>query len=122
MDGLLLKNLQILAKLLGPKAMPNIVIATTMWSKVSHEEGKRREDDLRRLLQVMTTNGCKIKRFDNTFDSAWDIVGRNRSTTPLSLQKLSHQGKSLGNIMVYDPHKDLFSGWFRQASRIVFDR
>jgi hypothetical protein len=24
--------------------------------------------------------------------------------------------------MVYDPHKDLFSGWFRQASRIVFDR
>ncbi|KIM75843.1 hypothetical protein PILCRDRAFT_13216 [Piloderma croceum F 1598] len=102
MDGSLLKNLQIFAKLLGPKAMPNIVIATTMWSKVSYEEGKRREDDLRRLLQVMAANGCKIKRFDNTFESAWDIIGRNTSTTPLSLQKLSHQG------------------WFRQTSRMVF--
>lgn len=103
--------------------MPNIAIATTMWSRVSCEEGKRREDYLKGLLRFMTADGYEIMRFDNSFESAWNIIGRHTSTTSLSLQKLSHQGRSLGNvIVVYGPHKGVFSGWFRQASRIVFGR
>lgn len=104
MDGSLLKNLQIFAKLLGPKAMPNVVIATTMWSEVSDDEGMRREHDLQRLLQDMVADGCRIQRFNNTRDSAWNIVGWNTSSIPLSLQKLSHRG------------------WFRQASRMLLGR
>ena len=103
--------------------MPNIAIATTMWSRVSGEEGKRREDYLKGLLRFMTADGCEIMRFDKSFESAWNIVGMNTNTTSLSLQKLSHQGRSLGDvIVVYGPHKDAFSGWFRQASRIIFGR
>jgi len=70
-----------LAASLGSKAMPNVVIATTMWSKVSENEGRKREDELKDMFwKEMMSNGCKTKRFKDTFDSAWDIVGMNLCT------------------------------------------
>ena len=70
-----------LAASLGSKAMPNVVIATTMWSKVSENEGRKREDELKDMFwKEMMSNGCKTKRFKDTFDSAWDIVGMKSCT------------------------------------------
>jgi len=60
--------------------MPNAVVATTMWDKVSEADGKRREVQLKSdFFKGMIDNGCKIKRFKNTHESAWDILG---SLTP----------------------------------------
>ena len=76
MTGSVLKNLQIFASLCGHKAMPNVVIATTMWGKVSKEEGNEREDELRRdFWGEMVAHGCRTERFENTYDSAWRIIG-----------------------------------------------
>ena len=76
MTGALLKNLQMFANLCGQKAMPNVVIATTMWDRVSKEEGNEREDELKRDFWTgMVADGCRTERFENTYDSAWCIIG-----------------------------------------------
>ena len=55
--------------------MPNVVIATTMWDRVSEEEGNEREDELRRdFWGEMVAHGCRTERFENSHDSAWHII------------------------------------------------
>jgi len=84
MDGQRLSNLQMLEALLSTNGMENFVIATTMWNKVDEEEGRKREDELNsKFWKEMVSNGCKTVRFEDTFDSAWDIVGMNSGTPPV---------------------------------------
>jgi len=57
------------------QAMPDVIIATTMWGEENMENGQRREEELKRRLRAeMVTRGCQVQRFLNTYDSAWDIV------------------------------------------------
>lgn len=80
--------------------MPNVVIATTMWGKVSKEEGEQREEELKRdFWNDMVAKGCRTERFENTYASAWRIIGsimqNNPSTTLLIQQEMGASGKSL---------------------------
>ena len=71
MTGTLLKNLQIFTSLCGQKAMPNVVIATTMWGKVEKREGEEREEELKSdFWRDMLANGCRTERFENSYESA----------------------------------------------------
>lgn len=55
--------------------MPNVIIASTMWSKVDPEEGLQREEELKdELWKDILAQGCRCERFENTFESAWHIV------------------------------------------------
>ncbi|KIM75842.1 hypothetical protein PILCRDRAFT_13215 [Piloderma croceum F 1598] len=73
--GSVLKNLEVFREMCGQKAMPNVVMATTMWSKVSEEEGRRREEELtEKFWNDLVANGCKVERFEDTHKSAWNIV------------------------------------------------
>jgi hypothetical protein len=75
MSGSAMKNLQLFSRLCGQKAMPNVVIATTMWSKVEKSEGEQREIELQReFWKDMLQAGCTVKRFEDTYESAWNIV------------------------------------------------
>jgi len=77
MSGSLLKNLQIFTNLCGRKAMPNVIIATTMWGEINEAHGARREEELKRLVsQDMVTDECKIERFNYAYESAWSIIDR----------------------------------------------
>ena len=65
--------------------MPNVVIATTMWDDVKKESGERREEELKRdFWQGMVADGCRIERFENTYESAWRIIG-NMSQTGINI-------------------------------------
>jgi hypothetical protein len=76
MTGSALRNLHMLAKLCGKQAMPNVIIATTMWGKFDKKDGERREAELERdVWTEMMADGCRIERFENTYESAWRIVG-----------------------------------------------
>jgi hypothetical protein len=76
MTGSVLKNLRMFASLCGKDAMPNVVITTTMWSKVDKEEGEQREEELRNdFWNDMVADGCRTARFENTHASAWRVVG-----------------------------------------------
>lgn len=46
MQGSAKKNLLMFKKLCGKDAMKNVILATTMWGKVSSEEGAQRETQL----------------------------------------------------------------------------
>jgi hypothetical protein len=86
-----LKNLHILPKLIGSKAMPNVVIATTMWSKVSEQEGLARESELKsKFWSKMLDDGCRIERFKDTHRSAWEIIDGSGEPDRASVQ-LPHE-------------------------------
>jgi len=69
--------------------MPNVVIVTTMWSKVSEEEGTMREEVLKReVWNEMPNSGCRTERFEDTCESAWKIVG-SMDTTGIELRETS---------------------------------
>jgi hypothetical protein len=76
-SGSLRTIFRVFESLCGPEAMPNVVIATTMWSEVRQESGARREAELTdRFWKDLLDAGCKVERFLDTYDSAWDIIGR----------------------------------------------
>jgi hypothetical protein len=75
MSGTLQKNLRMFRSVCGGDAMPNVVIATTMWSRVPDEEGAEREQSLMGVYwKEMIDEGCHVERFLDTRDSAWSIV------------------------------------------------
>jgi hypothetical protein len=70
-----LDNLRMFTILCGQNVMPNVVFTTTMWSKVTMEEGEVREGELKRKFwNDMMAAGCRIERFKDTHDSAWSII------------------------------------------------
>src|ERR1700733_2919024 len=70
------KSLLMFAKLCGQKAMPNVIMVTTKWSKVTVEEGAQREQELKTdFWNDMIADGCETARFEDTYDSAWGIIG-----------------------------------------------
>jgi hypothetical protein len=93
-----LRNLRIFAKLCGQKAMPNVVLVTTMWDKVDKEEGKQREEELmNEFWKDIVADGSRTARFERTFESAWDIVGsildKNSGTVLLAQEEMGSVGK-----------------------------
>jgi hypothetical protein len=100
MNGSAMKNLRLFSSLCGQKAMPHVVIVTTMWGKVNREEADEREDLLKReVWKEMLGDGCKLARFEDTYESAWNIVGslmQKKSGTRLRIQKeMGTMGKPL---------------------------
>jgi hypothetical protein len=75
MTASVLRNLQVFAGLCGQMAMPNVILATTMWNHVEEAIGARREQQLKETFwKEMLAHGCTIKRFERTHDSAWRII------------------------------------------------
>jgi molybdenum-dependent DNA-binding transcriptional regulator ModE len=77
MAGSTLKQLHIFADLCGGGGLPHVVLMTTMWSTVRQDVGKQREDQLKShndLWAPVLNLGATTSRFDNSYDSAWEIV------------------------------------------------
>jgi hypothetical protein len=65
LEGSALSNLSMFRKLCGPKFYPNIVLATTFWSRVSQSLGSQREAQLRENAEFwgsMLKRGSQIVR------------------------------------------------------------
>jgi hypothetical protein len=77
MGGSAQTNLFMFQRLCGPKALTNVILATTMWERVSEHEGKQREDELKstdRFWGGMIANGSTVYRHLNTRESAMKII------------------------------------------------
>jgi len=99
MSGSAMKNLRIFSNLCGRDAMPNVVIVTTMWSKVDVNDGIEREKVLKQeVWKPLLNSGCRVERFDNTHKSAWDIVeqstGKDTATHLLVQTEMVDSGKT----------------------------
>jgi len=62
------RNLRMFQKLCGPHSMGNVVIVTTMWDKVTPEEGLQREIELAHsedLFMPLLAGGAKMAQYKN---------------------------------------------------------
>lgn len=72
-----MKNIRMFKALCGDSGLESVVLATTFWSKVTREEGEKRETQLRttpKMWQRMIEKGSKVWRQDRTRASALDII------------------------------------------------
>jgi hypothetical protein len=110
-SGSLLKNLRMFTSLCGLEAMPNVVIATTMWSEVRQESGERREAELvNGFWKDLLHEGCKVERFLDTYDSAWDVADgheRDRARVKLSQEIVDRHLKLKQTEAGITLHKEL---------------
>jgi hypothetical protein len=69
------KNYDMFGKLCGDDAMANVVLVTTMWGRITEEEGALREQELKEnFWAIMLGHGSLTARYMHTHKSAWDIV------------------------------------------------
>ncbi len=64
-------------ELCGEKGLPSVVLATTMWSKVSELEGSWYEEELKApggFWRDMIRHGSAVFRYDDTHESALNII------------------------------------------------
>jgi hypothetical protein len=99
MEGPSLKNLRMMKALCGENTLQNVVLATTMWEKVSEGEGLRREEELKQnFWKDMIDGGSTVTRIaTESGDDARALVRTLLKNKPIStrLQEELHSGKSL---------------------------
>lgn len=77
MQGSAKKNLLMFKKLCGDNALKNVILVTSMWDRVSEEEGSKREAQLIQTPEFwgwMISKGSKTFRHDNSFASAKKLL------------------------------------------------
>jgi GTP-binding protein EngB required for normal cell division len=83
------RNLRMLRNLCGTKNLSHVILATTMWDKVSEAEGARREAELiaeAKWWGDMRKQGAIVRRYDNTKKGATAVVNSLRRTSPFLLE------------------------------------
>jgi hypothetical protein len=85
------RNLRMFGELCGDQAVKKVVLVTTMWDKVQHATGTRRENELfDNYWKTMINYGALTARFLNDADSAWKIIDpilEQHATEALLLQE-----------------------------------
>jgi hypothetical protein len=100
MSGSSIKNLRMFRKLCGADNMSRVKLVTTMWDKVTPEEGSIRENDLlgpKGFWTPMKASGCLVDRHDGTPDSARALILGMLDNVPMmiKLQAEIASGKAL---------------------------
>ncbi|KIM65414.1 hypothetical protein SCLCIDRAFT_1212152 [Scleroderma citrinum Foug A] len=94
------RNLRMFRKLCGLRSMGNVVIVTTMWDKVTPEEGSQREMELAHsqdLFKPLLTAGAKMARYENRKSAlrVLDYLLRKNITTLQIVRELVEEKKIL---------------------------
>jgi hypothetical protein len=85
-------------KLCGDEALKHVILVTTMWTRVKGDIAERRDAELQeKYWSPMLERGSQSQRFNDTFNSAWDIVD--------SISK--HTGDSRHTLLLQEELVDL---------------
>ncbi|KAI1123090.1 P-loop containing nucleoside triphosphate hydrolase protein [Nemania abortiva] len=88
------RNLQMFQKLTGENNLKNVLLATSMWDKVSAEEGERREAELKsKFWRVLLAWEAKAVRYGGTRDSARAMARALMANKPFFVQLQREMGK-----------------------------
>jgi len=82
------RNFVMFQKLCGPAFLANVVLATTRWSEVNPAVGEARENELKTkaaFFKPIIDMGSPIMRYENSFESARNILSHLVDKTPLPL-------------------------------------
>ena len=86
--------------LCGEENLKNVRIVTTNWSRVSEEEGNRRENDLKHVaFKALVDAGAQMRRHANTLESAHQIMSELIPLKPVTMkiQEELRDGKKLAD-------------------------
>src|SRR5437763_885278 len=90
MVGAPYKNLRMFGKLCGENAIGNVILTTIMWGNLQKHRsglGELRETDLREKFWN-GMHGSVVKRFYNTYESAWEVLNAlDRAPVELLIQE-----------------------------------
>lgn len=105
MDGSAVKYLNVFRALCGDGNLSNVILATTMWSKVSSSEGREREASLiDDFWGIMIDQGSTVERVSKHQDRQQDkaLVERllPKHTVVLQLQQEMSEGRKLADTTV----------------------
>lgn len=104
MTGSSLRNLKMFRELCGQDPLKNVLLVTTRWGmaeKADAEQAKRREEQLRtdrKFWAGMIAGGSRMARFEDTRESALDLISSLEGCRPVTLQiqsELVDQDKNL---------------------------
>ncbi|KAI1274659.1 P-loop containing nucleoside triphosphate hydrolase protein [Xylaria sp. FL0933] len=88
------KNLQMFQKLTGEDNLKNVILATSMWDKVSQAEGLAREQELKnKFWKVLLAYEAKAIRYAGTAESARGIAQMLMANKPFFVQLQNEMGK-----------------------------
>jgi Fe2+ transport system protein B len=88
------KNLEMFRKLTGEANLKNVILATSMWDRVSPGEGQAREDELKnKFWKVLLAFGAKTIRYAGTPESARSIAQVLMANKPFYVQIQQEMGK-----------------------------
>ncbi|KAL7805254.1 P-loop containing nucleoside triphosphate hydrolase protein [Trichoderma aethiopicum] len=88
------KNLDMFRKLTGEKNLKNVILATSMWDKVTPEEGLNRERELQgNFWSVFMAFGAQYCRQDASAQSAKKIASLLMDNEPFFLELQEEMGK-----------------------------
>ncbi|KAM0256815.1 hypothetical protein ACHAQJ_004767 [Trichoderma viride] len=88
------KNLDMFRKLTGEKNLKNVILTTSMWDKVTPEEGLKREQELKgKFWNVLMAFGAIYSRHDGSTNSAQQIASLFVDYKPFYLQLQEEMGK-----------------------------
>ena len=92
MLGTTRKNLLMFHKLCGEDALQDVVLVTTKWGEIRKEVGEQREKRLKEThWKTMIDHGSQIRRYNCSYDSAWEIVNlirkKEKTDLPIQVQK-----------------------------------
>ncbi|KAF8857614.1 hypothetical protein BDZ45DRAFT_705165 [Acephala macrosclerotiorum] len=90
MTNAIMRNLSMFRKLCGDDAFKNVTLATTFWDEMQDiSKGESREKQLVENKQwwgYMANKGSRVRRFKNTRESAWEIIGELAGLPKVALQ------------------------------------
>ncbi|KAJ3558522.1 hypothetical protein NPX13_g9688 [Xylaria arbuscula] len=88
------KNLQMFQKLTGEQNLKNVILATSMWDRVSREEGFAREQELKnKFWKVLLAFEAKAVRYAGTTESARAIAQQLMANKPFFVRLQKEMGK-----------------------------
>ncbi|KAF5604322.1 P-loop containing protein [Fusarium pseudocircinatum] len=99
MEGSARLSLRMFRKLVGDDSLSNVILSTTHWSRVSPEEGTRREADLQdKFWKDFLDKGAAMMRHTGERDSALALIDALIEKAPVVLDiqhELVDEGKAL---------------------------
>ncbi|KAI0394896.1 P-loop containing nucleoside triphosphate hydrolase protein [Xylariaceae sp. FL0594] len=88
------KNLEMFRKLTGEANLKNVMLATSMWDKVSPKEGQAREEELKnKFWKLLLAYEAKAIRYGGTPESARYIAQQLMANKPFYVQIQQEMGK-----------------------------
>lgn len=106
----------------GTKAMPNIALLSTMWSGINEcSKLERREEELcNTFWHDMLKTGAAYHRFEDTTDSAWDIITPLLNAEPVEL-KFQQELRDGIPVPSTDAGKSVKSKWQNKLINVLAD-